>query len=624
MAGAQFQDGRQWHWLRRNHLTRMPHRWIVMDSEAHRRADAFGETMTFRLAVARRWHDDNGRIIKTETQVHDDPNRLWEFISAHTRPGASTVLWCHNLDFDLQNTDAFRILPTLGWKLEWANLDEQVSMAKWSRDGASLKMADTMSWVPKPLEVIGQTLGIGKPDLPKEDDSRAAWERRCVADVEITTCLVRTLLDYIRENELGNMQFSGAGMGYAMWRHKYLDDKVLVHADPAAIEAERAAMHTGRAEVWRHGKYPKTKLYEWDMANAYTRIAKDSDLPRQLIKEDPDPTMGRYKRWAQKWALLAKAEITTDVPCVPVREDSRELWPVGTFTTWLWDCELQLAIEEGATVRLVHVYAYLRGPIMARWAAHTLDVLHGTHPEIPDVVKLWYKHQARATIGRCGLRYTQWEPSGPDWIGMTGISTVTTQANPEPHRLLHIGGELWEESGKVEGRDSMPMIPSWIAARCRVILWRTMRMIGLQHVYYVDTDSILVDAAGHDLMEAYAGGRNPDGWRVKGIYRRAELYGPRQIILEWEPRIAGVPKRAERTEHATFEGHIWQRAAAGLAAQAHGSIRVSNRTWHPQWSDRRRRHLDDGTTAAVRLPVESEHGAGPHSSSERKAPLPAA
>lgn len=620
MVATTMAPDRQFHWLKPNHATRSPHRWTVMDSETHAEKAWYGEVQTFRLAVVRRWHDERGKVAGMATQVCDDPESVWEFITQWCRKGATTVLWCHNLDFDLQVTRAFEILPQLGWRMVWCNLDQQVSMAKWTRDGATLKMADTNAWVAKPLATVGAMLGVGKPDLPAEDESREAWERRCVADVEITTCLVMALIDYIRDNQLGNMQFSGAGMGYAMWRHKYLDHQVLVHANEGAILAERAAMHTGRAEAWRHGTYTGEPLYEWDLTNAYTIIARDCNLPRQLLKEDSDPTPGRYSRWADKWALLAKVEITTELPCVPAQEDGRIVWPVGTFTTWLWDCEIEMARKEGAAITLLHVYAYYRGPIMKRWAEHTLDVLHGDHPEIHDVVKLWYKQQARSVIGRCGVKYTCWENSGPDHIGMTGLSTASRDGGETTFRLLHVGGELWEETGQQEGRDSMPMIPSWIAAQCRVRLWRAMSVATLEDVYYVDTDSLIVNEDGHTRMLGFAHLHPELGWRVKGTYRRAEIHGPRQIVLEREQRISGVPKKAQRTGPARFEGEVWQRAAAGLAGGRLGEVRVSERKWHINWTDRRRRQLADGTTEPLRLessrcepaPDSAARAGGPH------------
>lgn len=542
-----FRDGRTPHWLKPNHASRSPHRWITMDSEAHRTKDAMGEVQTFRLAVAQRWTDE-GRIIRhDEKGIFGTAEKLWQWVSEFTRAGKRTVLWCHNLDYDVQVTKAFEILPALGWTLEWSNLDAQVSMVHWRKGTAALVMTDTYTWVPRPLADLGVMVRIPKPDLPDEDDSEAAWVTRCTADVDITTAVVRTIIDYVRDADLGNMQMSGAGQGHSMWRHKYLDHKILVHDDQKAIEAERAGMHTGRAEAWRHGVYTDVTLTEWDLKNAYTRIAAREALPYKYMGYRANPDMGFYAKWRKSWRMLAHVRISTEIPVVPAIHDEKRVWPVGQFETVLWDCEVDLALKEGAEVEFLGIWGYLKAPVMRRWAQHTLHVLDDDPADVPDVMKVWYKHQARATIGRCGMRYTEWEDAGPDDLGITGFSMATRAETGRHFRMLHLGGQMWAEGGKVEGRDSLPQVPSWIAARARVTLWEAMRHVGLERVWYVDTDSVLVGPAGDKRMRQLAKDKPGLGWRVKGIHRYAELHGPRQIILDSVPRIAGMPKKARRT-----------------------------------------------------------------------------
>lgn len=602
-AQSVFQEGRKPHWLKPNHASRSPHRWVVIDSETHRERDARGEVQRFRLAVGKRWTDE-GRVIRNEEQcVADTPEELWKWVSDFTRKGKRTVLWAHNLDFDVQVTRAFEILPQLGWDLEWSNLDAQVSMVTWRREGCTLAMTDTYTWCPKPLAELGKLLRIVKPDLPDEDDSREAWVTRCTADVDITTEVVRTLVDYVRDADLGNMQMSGAGMGHSMWRHKYLEHKIMVHADPSAIEAERTAMHTGRAEAWRHGTYNGQKLYEWDLKNAYTRIAANEELPYKLIGYRATPDMDWLAEWRDRWRVLYHVNVSTEVPVVPAVHEERRVWPVGQFETVLWDCELDLAVKEGAEIEVLGVWCYLKAPIMQKWANHTLDVLDNDPPSIPAIVKVWYKHQARATIGRCGMRYTNWLLAGPDHIGITGFSVATDLHDGRTFRQLHLGGKLWEEDSRTEGRDSLPQVPSWVAARCRVTLWEAMRHVGLDDVWYVDTDSILVDDVGHARMQALAQEQPALGWRVKGIHQYAEIHGPRQIVIDNVPRIAGMPKKARRTGSDTWEGEVWQRMGGALERGDITTARVLDQQWLMQWEDRRRTHAAHGRTEAVRLPA---------------------
>src|SRR4029077_16166479 len=120
-------------------------------------------------------------------------------------------------------------------------------------------------------------------------DTLDAWHARCKADAAITQAAVLELLAFIRGHHLGNWQPSGAGMGYAGRRHRFLNHKVLVHDDAPALAAERDAMHAGRAEAWWHGKAAGGPFTEWDMHMAYTRIAAECDLPVKLLGHADNP-----------------------------------------------------------------------------------------------------------------------------------------------------------------------------------------------------------------------------------------------------------------------------------------------------------------------------------------------
>src|SRR5258708_31952308 len=98
-------------------------------------------------------------------------------------------------------------------------------------------------------------------------------------DADIRCRIVTELLDYIRSENLGNWQPTGAGMAYATWPHRFLRHKGLVHAEETALEAERAAMHTGRAEAWRHGVLNRGILPEGDMRDALIRISAEFRMP---------------------------------------------------------------------------------------------------------------------------------------------------------------------------------------------------------------------------------------------------------------------------------------------------------------------------------------------------------
>src|SRR5258708_4153963 len=136
-------QARNAHWVKPNEQERIPHRFIVFDTESHRRREGVTETQTWRLACAVRWRTD----LKTTTQEEwldaSTPEQLWEWVSEWCRKGTRTVVWCHNLSYDARISRLFDLLPKHGFTLEWFNLDASVSCATWRSDHGTLVFADT-------------------------------------------------------------------------------------------------------------------------------------------------------------------------------------------------------------------------------------------------------------------------------------------------------------------------------------------------------------------------------------------------------------------------------------------------------------------------------------------------
>src|SRR5258708_29576540 len=118
---------------------------------------------------------------------------------------------------------------------------------EWRSAKGTRVLADRWTWLPVMLSSIAPSAGLQRLPMPADTASRASWEKYCMRDADITYRIVTELLDYIRSENLGNWQPTGAGMAYATWRHRFLRHKVLVHAEETALEAQRAAMPPGPA-----------------------------------------------------------------------------------------------------------------------------------------------------------------------------------------------------------------------------------------------------------------------------------------------------------------------------------------------------------------------------------------
>lgn len=596
---------RQAHWIRENNQERMPPRMVAFDTESTSTYDDETEVQVWRVGCAIRWRTDLKSGDAREARVFQNPREFWEWVSDYTRTGTRTVVWAHNLGYDIRTSRMFEELPRLGFHLEWCNLDRNVSSATWRSDHGTIVLADTWTWIPLPLKVIAGQVGMVKYDMPSGKAVPADWAKYCMQDCEILHNVVVALVQFIRSEHLGNWQPTGAGMAMATWRHKFLSHKILVHDDLRALDAEREAMHTGRAEAWRHGKIHNEKWTEVDLRNAYVTIAATHDLPRKIHMHHGSMSLRAYRDLHDRFAVLCKVRVSTSVPCVPYRSANRHVWPVGEFTTWLWDPEVDLAIESGADIRILEAYTYVRDPILQDWARWALGLLDSNREDVPPIIRTYAKHCCRALIGRLSLRCPSWEYLGANPEGITGITQVVLTDEKRTTRMLHVGDDTLIETARVEGKDSLPMITGYIMSVCRTMLWHAMKIAGEDNLAHVDTDSVLVNSVALAAMRAAYGDRFHSTWAIKGTYTDLEIFGPRAYYRDRQRVTAGIPSKAAETGPGVYEGERWSAVATELEAFHAGQVTITAATWHLRRTDPRRGDASWGLGRTVPLDAAS-------------------
>lgn len=585
--------------IKANHRTVLPDRFVFLDTEAHREPTERGERQYFRLAVLRfdrkAWR--TGNPLNPRYEVVREVRDVWRRIASATRSHGRLVVVCHNAGYDLQTSRALEGLSELGFELTHASFDTNRAWATWKRDTATIVVCDLSSWVARSLGAIGPWVGIEKPPLPAWDDTDAAWETRCRADVDILAAAWWRLMRWLDDNDCGMWRPTGAGQSWSAYRHKFHRKGVVHHGRDDLYELERVAVWCGRAEAWRHGKLTGGPFTEWDMTLAYANIGRECRVPIAPIGEPQTMTVPSFLSLRHRHGVLATVRVTVDEPCVPTRVDGYVVWPRGTFTTTLWDPELSLLIDAGAKVEFERTVLYKRAPILREWGDWITALLDEETGETDPVVRAMLKSWARTVPGRFGLSYAKWEegPTPPEYAFSAG--KLFEWGQPGFRRLMVLGDKTLVEGERTEAPDSVPSVMGWIMAECRRRLWREMTAIGLEHVVYVDTDGVIVDPEGSKRLRR----RKRRGWREKGAWLDLEVIGPRQLVFGDEVKASGIPFRARVTEGHRWSAEVVQSPMAALEQGRLGAVEIRHVAGRLEGQDRRRDHRPDGRTETLRL-----------------------
>lgn len=579
-------------YIERNHLTRMPQRFIYLDSEAQQTKRGRKRIQSYRLSVAAldRRTDNAGTWAEREWASFTSVADQWEWITEQCRPDARTVLVAHKLDYDLRLTDGLRQLTERGWNAEWIRVGERSTMGTFKRGKRTLIMLDSLGWISKPLAEVGKLIGLPKLDLPRWEESNEAWFARCTRDVEILATAFRQIMQWIKDEDLGNWKPTGAGQAMAAFRHRFMARRMAVHDDDAAHAAEIAGAHTGRCEAWQYGKLHGGPFYEHDFSCAYARIAAELPVPTRYVGKLRKAAYSKILDPVRTHATLAEVTVSTDVPTVPCRYDGRIVWPIGTFRTTLWENELRLAVEHGATIEVHDAYMYRKGTELRPFCEWALDIVDERTTEHTPLQRAIVKHWTRALIGRFAMQSSSWEQVGECPWSDVALTRFRDSASDVRSEYMHLGTQMLMRTDTQLGPQAIPSIMSWIMAECRLRLWRTVQVAGVEHVAYMDTDSIIVDRAGHERLEA----ANVPHLRVKSRADVLEVIGPRRYIMHGRLRAAGVPMDAVRVGWRTWEADVWAGLATSLRSGRSGEIVVTPRTIKLADRDERRQRRAAG------------------------------
>jgi hypothetical protein len=588
------------HKIRRNETSRIPRRFVILDTEAREEGES-QRVQTWRLAVTAYTHADNrskdwSRLVY---RTHRTPGDLWDYVESVTRRRRRCVVVAHNLAYDLRIARGFHELPRRGWSLYSMGLHDRSLTVTFRREDRTLVLVDSRSWWPTSVQGLGVLVGREKMGLPSTDESDDVWQARCLRDVEILAAAVLTLLRWLEAGDLGNWQRTGAGLAWSNWRHSHYTHELICHGDRALQSHEEASTYSGRCEAWRWGKVQGAPFVEWDLPLAYPRVCLETELPLRIGRHVTDPPIDYVLPCRPGRRVLIRARVHETVPVLPAHHDDRVLWPVGTVEGWWWDLELAEALAEGAQVTPLEAWIYPAATWLADWAAWIVDAAEGRDPSVPPVCQLAVKHWGRALIGRFASRYREWAPFADSLVDTVEAAAWIDLDEHKQGWRLTLGRETFLAMAQTYGMDAFPAVQAVVMAEGRRRLWRIMRAAGLDHVVYVDTDSAITDRTGSARLRALVDAGELWGLREKRRWSKLTVLGPRQLVLDDLPRFAGIPYDARRRPDGKLVGDRWEGFEESLRRGRVDRVTITPTRFHTSGTDHRRQHRPGGRTKAV-------------------------
>ena len=461
------------------------------------------------------------------------PEDFWKWID-ETLPSKSVAyVFAHNLGYDYPILQGYYILPKLNWTLTNFIIDDPPTIIDYEKcpnncgkpsgryarklsgcrePHRKIRMIDTLNYFAMSLKALGASLGTFKLEIPRSPDGEIApitsenedeWDTYNMQDVQVLMDAITQYLEFITEHNLGSFQITQASQSFMAFRHKFMDHKILIDAEPKALDVARNSYYGGRVECFKIGARVGIETYKLDINSMYPFIMHDFEFPTQYATIWQDVSIKEYKENRDKGYLIsAHCDVDTDEPVYPTRFENKLVFPIGKFTTYLSSPEIDYGVEHGHITRIRSAALYHADPIFNKFVDYFYSLRLKAKHKGDERQSFFLKIMMNSLYGKFGQNGRKWETLDSN-EGMDDIRIWQEYDHDtgEIKNLRQMGKVVQQLQTEDEAMNSHPSIAAHITAESRMFLWRLMKAAGFDNTYYCDTDSVFINKEGAERLK---------------------------------------------------------------------------------------------------------------------------
>jgi hypothetical protein len=578
------------HLLEKNEVCTRPESMIFLDTETiPQRISKWETRQNFRLGVAHYWRQrrderpDNHEWLEF-TRTAD----FWVWAISKVRSNSTLYLIAHNIAFDAHVVQSFAHLPGLGWKMlfryesgftrlfkwgyptkalsAWLNDGKPIYEFQGHRWSKTLLMMDNCNLFAGSIEKWGMAVGFPKMTRPAYTAPDTEWFPYCKRDVEIMVKLWEQWFPFLDEHGLGIFHTTIGSQAFSGYRHSYMNHKIYIHTDDVATRLERSAYYGGRTEPFYVGQIEGETLYKLDVNSMYPHVMRRYLYPTHLQKVGTSMTMEDLHLSLDRGGIIATVELECKEPIFPQKLTDKNVYPIGQFAATLTTPELRYAYDRHWIVKVGEYATYRMRDIFAEYVDYfyalklryqaTGDNLHRS------LVKLLL-NSLYGKFGQSGYEDRIIGTCEPDeWSVSYGYDAT----DRHPFTIYRGGGTIIQQNRCGEGFNSFVAIAAHVTAYGRMYLWNLICRAGKRNVYYVDTDSLIVNRAGYDALAPLVNPERLGYLKVEATATTLEIRSPKDYLFGQHLVRKGVPVEAEEVDTDTYSFETWPSMNSQLAA----------------------------------------------------------
>ena len=541
--------------------------FVFFDTETHIKGNLINGTQTLKLGWAKYW---NQKTDETKWFYFQTPNSFWNWIEKLNIK--DLIIFAHNADFDMKQVDAYKQLlikrkythksTYVKGMVYIFEVTKQITNKEGKNEKRKIRIWDSCNYLPYTLKAIGESIGIPKMKMPDfQDVDKQYLKEYCKNDVEVLAQFIKQLINFLKIHNLTRLKSTGSSIAMNAFRHKFYNEKtnpIYIHAHPQATRLERASFRGGITDLYQPPGQYKRHAYKLDINSMYPNACLHQ-MPVELIdyKQYKPNLKEKMLQNLDKYHCIAECEFKLSLKYslilnkIPIKFDKNNqpkqytkcIFVKGTQTAALNTPEIKYILEHGEILKVNKLAMYRKADIFTEYVKFFYQKkveYKKTNPAFCEFSKLCLNKL-----------YGKWGQKASDYnlISKTMPFDVNSKIIYTPHQddihLMHFGNKLYKITKTDDNAvDSFVAISSAIAAYSRIHLIELILKAGIKHVYYSDTDSLIVDETGYERLQNEIDQLEIGKLKIEEETNNFEIIKPKHYIFNGNLKVKGVKKNA--------------------------------------------------------------------------------
>ncbi len=531
---------------------------IFVDTESNI-ADQHGDKIhTLKLGYAKYWRpgtlSGHGNLNECLFRA---ANEFWDFVDSWVHRKCKVWVIAHNWSFDWLILDGHNQLLQRGWRLAHWYQKATVTMFTYRRDDSTLKIVDNMNIFPLSLRALGAAIGSEKGSVDFEQVSDADLISYCKQDVQVMIDAWASWLSFLDTYNLGNFAPTLASQAFNAYRHNHMQHKIYIHNNHEATLLERASYHGGRTEVFRQGKYDGETYYKLDVNAMYPSVMQRYEYPTRLLNIHHNITQKHLFDLAKRYQIVANVHVRLDEPVLPLHIKGHRCYPIGDFRTIITTPELEYIWQRGTILGVDSVAIYDHAPIFSDWVTFIYGLEQDARRSGDTTRRFQCKLLRNSLYGKFGQRDLERELLGDAEGEGINEDICYVASDSTEVREHNFAGQRWRDTQGPASFNAFIAIASHVTANARLALWHYIVQAGRENVYYVDTDSLIVNRRGYENLLPQIDATRLGQLKLEGETTSIDIRAPKDYSFGDENHLKGVSRDAEMITEALWAQQQW-------------------------------------------------------------------